>query len=80
MTCEHTTTNLPRNRCGIHKQMMDLRTCYWCNKNTTRGANGVPTWPESPEPAISRDPAVQANIARQQAGCRGCGDSPLNGI
>lgn len=27
-----------------------------------------------------RDPSVRRHIARQQAGCKGCGDTPLAGI
>jgi hypothetical protein len=45
-TCEHTTTDIDRNKCdvpgvGIHTR----RGCFICSKNTTRGADGVPTWP-----------------------------------
>lgn len=83
-TCEHTKTNFERNRCGILSQMVDKRVCWWCRKNTTRDAKGVPEWPEKPTAvpvaSVGADPAVRATITRQQAGCRGCGDSPLEGI
>jgi hypothetical protein len=78
--CEHCKTSL---LCTLQRRNVTQRECYWCRKNTTR-VDGIPAWPEKPKPvpvvSVTRDPAALANIVRQQAGCRGCGESPLDGI
>ncbi len=54
--------------------------CYEnkCGKNTSGG-----TWPEvltMIEYRVPVDPRVLANIQAQRRNCKGCGDSPIDGI
>ncbi len=53
----------PINLCGFVGYKVEWRVCANCSKNQNK--------PATPPPA---DPAVQAAIARQFSGCKGCGD------
>ena len=84
MTCKHFTAP---NACAVMVRPIDSpRVCFHCGQNTAKGQ-----WPtreslpvvsviRPPVGSAPRDPGVRAAIARQQAGCTGCGDTPLAGI
>lgn len=85
-TCTFTNTDLCANYCA-HPSVMntvDRRVCAICRQNTTSGK-----WPAretlTPVQVVSAcgvpvDPAVLGAIQRQQSGCKGCGDAPMDGI
>lgn len=91
--CEHAELDGEQVACALPAvgRAASLRMCRICRRNTTR-SDGVAAWPLKndipPVPvvtvrggrAIPADPAVRNSIARQQSGCRGCGDAPLEGL
>lgn len=71
-TCGYFSDGEPKpvNYCGLVGYKVELRVCKFCSKNGNGDAILSPPL----------DPAVLAAVRQQQAGCKGCGDSPMEGV